>query len=41
MNRIAHPPRQSHAKPFGFGVCACVRLDQRGNAGERRIDTTG
>ncbi len=41
MNRIAHPPRKPHAKPFGFDVCARMRLDQRGIAGNRRIDTTG
>jgi hypothetical protein len=41
MNRLAHLPRTSHAKPSGFDACACVRSDQRGIAGLRHSDTTG
>jgi hypothetical protein len=39
MNRIAHPPRQPHAKPFGFGACA--RVQRPWSIGHRGIDTTG
>jgi hypothetical protein len=39
MNRIAHPPRTTHAKPFGFGACGCAWTGPRGSAGVFRIDT--
>jgi hypothetical protein len=39
MNRIALPPRQPHAKPFGSSACA--RVLRPWSIGHRGIDTTG